>query len=61
MVIVRAGKFMMLILAWVIATSTVNDKTVFKGITGVEGSLKEFKKINALLKKCPISPPPPLI
>ncbi|MCK4260818.1 MAG: hypothetical protein KAX49_17710 [Halanaerobiales bacterium] len=45
---------MMLILAWVISPQDVN---VFKGITGVEGNLKEFKKINALLRKYPVYSP----
>ena len=48
---------MMRILTWVIVALDVNDKSVFKGITGVEGSLKESKKINALLKKYPVYPP----
>ena len=55
--IVRAGKFMMRILTWVIVAPDTNDKSVFKGITGVEGTLKEFKKINALLKRYPVYPP----
>ena len=53
MVVVRAGKFTMCIIAFAISG---DDKT-FKGISGVEGSLKEFKDLNKLLKKYPAYPP----
>ena len=65
MVVVRAGKFMMRLITWVIATNT-NEATgmgldpkearrlVFKGITGVEGTREEFEKINEMLDRYPI-------
>ena len=60
MAIVKAGKFMMRIITWVMVTGDNYGKgvdpdearkRVFKGITGVEGTRKEFKKINAMLRK----------
>ena len=62
---VRAGKFMMCLISWVIATNT-NEATgkgldpiearrkIFKGITGVEGTPKEFAEINEMLGRYPI-------
>lgn len=53
MTVVRAGKFTMCIVAFAMS----GDNSVFKGITGVEGNLKEFQDLNALLKKYPTYPP----
>ena len=65
MVTVRAGKFQMCLISWVIATNT-NEATgkgldpiearkrIFKGITGVEGTREEFEKINEMLERYPI-------
>ena len=53
MAVVRAGKFTMCIVAFAMS----GDSSVFKGITGVEGNLKEFQDLNALLKKYPAYPP----
>ena len=54
MVTVKAGKFMMCICAYAIAAP---DKSVFKGITSVEGNLKDFRDINALLARYPVFRP----
>ena len=53
MTVVRAGKFTMCIVAF----AMTGDESVFKGISGVEGNLKEFKDLNILLKKYPVYPP----
>lgn len=53
MAVVRAGKFTMCIVAYAIS----GDDKVFKGISGVEGSIKEFKELNVLLAKYPVYPP----
>ena len=58
MVTVRAGKFMMKLTTWVIASKDLDpiearDK-IFKGITGVEGTKEEFERINEMLEKYPI-------
>ena len=50
--IVRAGKFTMCIVAYAMS----GEDSVFQGITGVEGSLKEFEDLNALLTKYPVYP-----
>lgn len=64
MVVVRAGKFMMRIVTFMLLTdkSILGEpldwddarKRVFKGITGVEASPEEFRKINEQLKRCPV-------
>jgi len=56
---VRAGKFIMCVVTWVIMSDGTEAprKRIFKGITSVEGTKKEFKKINALLRKYPVFPP----
>lgn len=65
MVVVKAGKFQMCLISWVIATNT--DETmgkgldpiearrkIFEGITGVEGTREEFERINEMLDRYPI-------
>jgi hypothetical protein len=52
MVVVRAGKFTMCVVAYALS----GEDNVFKGITGVEGNLKEFQDLNALLTKYPVYP-----
>ena len=52
MVVVRAGKFTMCIVAYALS----GEDNVFQGITGVEGNLKEFRDLNALLTKYPVYP-----
>ncbi|MGB7533012.1 MAG: hypothetical protein WA977_08595 [Halobacteriota archaeon] len=52
MVVVRAGKFTMCIVAFAMS----GEDSVFQGITGVEGSLQEFRDLNALLEKYPVYP-----
>ena len=52
MTVARAGKFTMCIVAYAM---TGEDK-VFKGISGVEGNLKEFEDVNKLLEKYPVFP-----
>ena len=60
MATVRAGKFMMRILTWAMLADGKNNesikKKVFKGITAVEGTDKEFKEINSLLRRYPVFP-----
>lgn len=64
MAAVRAGKFMMRLVTFMLVT---NDeilgkpldweearKKVFKGITAVEGTPEEFKRINEMLRRCPV-------
>ena len=53
MAVVRAGKFTMCVVAYAMS----GDDSVFKGISGVEGSLKEFQDLNELLAKHPVYPP----
>jgi len=52
MVVVRAGKFTMCIVAF----AMTGEDSVFQGITGVEGTLQEFRDLNALLEKYPVHP-----
>lgn len=52
MVVVRAGKFTMCIVAYAMS----GDDKAFKGISGVEGNLKEFEELNMLLEKYPVFP-----
>lgn len=61
MVTVRAGKFSMCLISWVIATDPKGEldpkearKEIFKGITGVNGTPEEFEKINEMLERYPI-------
>lgn len=52
MVVVRAGKFSMCIVSF----AMTGEKSIFKGISGVRGDLKEFEEINVLLEKYPVFP-----
>lgn len=64
MVVVKAGKFQMRLVTFMFVTNGKIFKEpmdwdearnkVFKGITGVEATEKEFKEINTRLKRCPV-------
>ena len=64
MAIVGAGKFMMRIVTFKLLTNKEilgkpldweeARKKVFKRITGVEGTPKEFRRINKMLGGCPV-------
>ena len=67
MVVVRAGKFQMRLVTFMLVTNgkilkepmswdEARDK-VFKGITGVEATDEEFREINTRLKRCPVYKP----
>lgn len=54
---VRAGKFMMRILTYVLVSKEMPSEEasrVFKGITSVEGTDEEFREINRLLERFPV-------
>ena len=61
--IVKAGKFKMRIVTWALVMGEKGmdldeaRKRVFKGITGVEGTTKEFRQINRMLKRHPVFKP----
>lgn len=64
MAVVRAGKFMMSIVTFKLLTNDEISgkplgweearKKVFRGISAVEATPEEFKRINEMLRKCPV-------
>ena len=40
----------------IVSFAMTGEKSIFKGISGVRGDLKEFEEINVLLEKYPVFP-----
>ena len=68
MAVVRGGKFMMRLVTFAVLTTKDEDngyigepldweearKRIFRGITAVEATTEEFKRINEMLRRIPV-------
>ncbi len=69
MAVVKAGKFMMSLVSFAIVANESNGnlgkgldweearKRVFKGMTQVEGTTRDFRQINEMLSRIPVFKP----